>query len=245
MNLPSLREFTSARVSLGRTGGSLPTAELLKLQLAHARARLAVHSELDDALIATDLRPAGYEILFCQSAVPDRTTYLRRPDLGRQLNEDSRVLLANSKGEFDVVFVVVDGLSALGVQRHAPPMIGAVLHLLEAGKWNIAPIVVVRQGRVAIGDEIGHLLGAALCVLLIGERPGLSSADSLGVYLTWDPQPGLTDVSRNCISNIRSEGLSYETAANRLVILMNESRRKKLSGVQLKEDSTQTPVLRF
>ena len=238
MSFPSLRLFTTARRrSLGRSGGSLPTSELLQLQLAHARAKLAVDSELDTALLQTELNSIGYDVLCCQSAVPDRTTYLRRPDLGRRLNENSRELLANNQGNFDVVFAAIDGLSALAVQRHASNLITAVAKFLETGKWNIAPIVLVRNGRVAIGDEIGDLLRAALCVVLIGERPGLSSSDSLGIYLTWNPKPGLTDVSRNCISNIRSEGLSYQDAARRLAILMNESRRRELSGVQLKEDS--------
>jgi ethanolamine ammonia-lyase small subunit len=141
------------------------------------------------------------------------------------------------KGRFDAVFVIADGLSALAVHLHATGLLAASVRLLDRANWNLAPVVVVEQGRVAVGDEIGECLGAALSVVLIGERPGLSAADSLGVYLSWNPHPGLTDADRNCISNIRSEGLSYEVAAHRLVFLMNESRRRKLSGFQLKEDA--------
>jgi ethanolamine ammonia-lyase small subunit len=141
-----------------------------------------------------------------------------------------------STTQHDVAFIIADGLSALAIQRHAPNLLEATFRLLDPADWNVAPIVVVDQGRVAIGDEIGECLGAALAVVLIGERPGLSSADSLGVYLTWNPYQGLTDADRNCISNIREEGLSYPAAAGKLLFLMTESRRRKLSGVHLKED---------
>lgn len=231
--LPRLCDFTSARVGLARAGDGLPTAELLKLQLAHARAREAVHSKLDPHLPGLE----GYELLFLRSAVRDRATYLRRPDLGRRLSDDSRDLLVNLKGKYDAVFVIADGLSALAVHLHAARLLDATVGLLERADWNLAPVVIVEQGRVAIGDEIGEYLGAALSVVLIGERPGLSAADSLGVYLSWNPHRGLTDADRNCISNIRHEGLSYAAAANKLVFLMNESRRRKLSGVQLKEEA--------
>jgi ethanolamine ammonia-lyase small subunit len=237
MNIPRLRDFTSARVSLGRAGNSLPTHELLKLQLAHARARQAVHSKLDLRLIGLDLKPVSQDVLVVRSAVPDRPTYLRRPDLGRQLNDDSRHLLIDRKEQYDVVFVIVDGLSAVAIQVHAVPMLQASLGLLKPSEWRLAPFVIVEQGRVAIGDEVGHCLGAALAVVLIGERPGLSYSDSLGIYLTWDPHPGLNDANRNCISNVRAEGLSYHLAAHKLVFLMEESRRKRLSGFQLKEDA--------
>jgi len=236
-NLPRLRDFTSARVGLSRAGNSLPTRELLTLQLAHARAREAVHSRLDVQQVALELRPIVDDLLFVRSAVPDRATYLRRPDLGRKLSDGSRQTLFERRSRFDAVFVIADGLSALGVQLHAARLIEATLNLLDRAHWILAPFVVVGQGRVAIGDEIGEALGAAMCVVLIGERPGLSSADSLGVYLSWNPHAGLTDADRNCISNIRTEGLSYAAAANKLVFLMNESRRRKLSGVRLKEEA--------
>jgi ethanolamine ammonia-lyase small subunit len=232
---PRLRDFTSARVGLSRAGDSLPTSELLTLQLAHARARQAVHSKLDFELLGLDLKPMGQELLFVRSAAPDRVTYLRRPDLGRQLSDESRDLLLRRKGRFDAVFIIADGLSALAVETHAARLLEASLGLLERADWSLAPFVIVEQGRVAIGDETGQCLGAALSVVLIGERPGLSSPDSLGVYMSWNPHPGLTDADRNCISNIRTDGLSYAAAAHKLVFLMNESRRRKLSGVRLKE----------
>ncbi len=262
MNIPRLSDFTSARVGLARTGNSLPTSELLNLQLAHARARQAVHSALDTAQLTLDLKDIGHDLLFVRSAAPDRTTYLHRPDLGRKLSPESRDLLnawgqrfgaqrhvttggagdlvagdpAATSPQHDIAFIIADGLSALAVQRHAPNLLEATLRLLPPDISNLAPIVIVEQGRVAIGDEIGEWLGATLGVVLIGERPGLSSADSLGVYLTWNPHPGRSDADRNCISNIRAEGLSYAAAASRLVFLITESRSRKLSGIHLKED---------
>jgi ethanolamine ammonia-lyase small subunit len=230
--MKSLREFTPARVDLGRTGHSLPTSELLDFQLAHARARDAVHLPLDAHSVLLELKQKNIPCVTLASEADDRFTYLRRPDLGRRLNAESREQLAPLKADYDVAFVIVDGLSALAVHRHAVPLLELVLAKLD---WNIAPVTIVEQGRVAIGDEIGELLDAKLAVVLIGERPGLSSPDSLGIYLTWQPRPGRTDAERNCISNIRAEGLSYEIAAHKLLFLMNESRRLKLSGVQLKE----------
>ena len=231
MKLSRLRDFTPARVGLGRAGNSLPTRDLLDFQLAHARARDAVHAKLEPAsLLLEGVRVA--------SAAPDRTTYLRRPDLGRKLNATSRALLqAQPSGGFDAVFVVADGLSALAVHRHAKPLLDAVLPRLQG--WHLAPVVIAEQARVAIGDEIGELLGARLAVVLIGERPGLSSPDSLGIYLTWEPRPGRTDAERNCISNIRAEGLSYAAAAENLIFLMTEARVRKLSGVRLSVIHTQ------
>jgi ethanolamine ammonia-lyase small subunit len=231
-----LRTFTSARVALGHAGSSLPTNELLELQLAHARARDAVHAELDMQAFALELKPVSGECLIVRSAAPDRPTYLRRPDLGRCLSRDSHCLLTQKKGQFDVAFSVVDGLSALAVQRHAVRLLESILNLLEPAHWKLAPVVLVEQGRVAIGDQVADCLGSSLSVVFIGERPGLSSPDSLGVYLTWNPRLGLTDADRNCISNIRTEGLSYDAAARILLWLMTESRRRKLSGIGLKED---------
>jgi len=219
-----LRPFTPARVGVGRTGDSLPTAELLRFQLDHARARDAVHEALDPASL-------GVPHVLVRSAAPDRATYLRRPDLGRRLAPDTQL----QRGDYDAAFVVVDGLSAPAVHRHAVPLIQAVTPLLEG--WRFGPLTVVLQGRVAIGDEIGERLGARLVVVLIGERPGLTSPDSLGAYLTWDPRPGRTDAERNCISNIRPEGLSYEAAAGTLVFLMAAARSRRLSGVALKDES--------
>jgi len=235
--IPRLRDFTSARVGLSRAGNSLPTSELLALQLAHARAREAVFSRLDSRLLGLELKAVVGDLLFLRSAAPDRATYLRRPDLGRKLSDDSRQMVHERKGKYDAVFVVTDGLSALAVQNHAARLIEATLSLLERSDWDLAPFVIVEQGRVALGDEIGEALGAAMSVVFIGERPGLSSADSLGVYLSWNPHSGLTDADRNCISNIRTQGLSYAAAASKLGFLMNESRRRKLSGVGLKEEA--------
>jgi|SRR5579864_932709 len=236
--MKSLRGFTPARVDLGRTGHSLPTSELLDFQLAHAKARDAVHLPLDVASLVVELKQKKIPSVALASQAHDRSTYLHRPDLGRRLNAESRERLAPLKSTYDAAFVIADGLSALAVHRNSVPLLELVLLELD---WNFAPVAIVEQGRVAIGDEIGERLGAKLVVVLIGERPGLSSPDSLGVYLTWEPRPGRTDAERNCISNIRSEGLSYELAAHKLLFLMNESRRLKLSGVQLKE---RAPLLR-
>jgi len=221
-----LRSFTPARVALGRSGHSLPTAELLRFQLDHARARDAVYEKLD----ANSL---GVPHLLLRSAAPDRMTYLRRPDLGRVLSEESRALLA--AGDYDAAVVIADGLSATAVHRHAVPLLHALLPRLSG--WRLAPLAVVLQGRVAIGDEIGERLGAKQVVVLIGERPGLTSPDSLGIYLTWDPRRGRVDSERNCISNVRTEGIGYEPAAHKLHFLMSEARVRKISGVGLKEDA--------
>jgi ethanolamine ammonia-lyase small subunit len=223
-----LRSFTPARVALGRTGHSLPCAELLRFELDHARARDAVYEALDPASL-------GIEHVLLRSAAPDRLTYLRRPDLGRRLGDESRALL--QKGDYDAAIVIADGLSAPAAHRHAVPLLDELRSLLKTEEWRLAPICVVLQGRVAIGDEIGERLGARQVAVLIGERPGLTSPDSLGVYLTWDPRRGRTDAERNCISNVRLEGVSYAAAARKLHFLMREARRRKLSGVALKEDA--------
>jgi ethanolamine ammonia-lyase small subunit len=217
-----LRSFTPARVALGRTGNALPTAELLRFQLDHARARDAVYEELDPASL-------GLPHVLLRSAAPDRPTYLRRPDLGRKLGEGGYL----ERGDFDAALVVADGLSARAVHHHAAYLIAALLPKLA--DWRLAPLTVVLQGRVAVGDEIGERLGAKMVAVLIGERPGLTSPDSLGIYLTWDPRPGRTDAERNCISNVRTEGISYELAARKLHFLMQEARVRKLTGVHLKE----------
>lgn len=219
-------------MELGRAGPSLPTRALLDFRLAHARARDAVHLPLAVKSLAAELKQNGFESLSLASAARDRDQYLKRPDFGRRLNAGSRERAAAIRGDYDAGFVIVDGLSALAVQRHAVPLLHLVLGDLD---WRIAPVAIVEQGRVAIGDEIGELLGARMVVVLIGERPGLSSPDSLGAYLTWQPRIGRTDAERNCISNIRADGLSYAAAAQKLRFLMNESRRLKLSGVRLKE----------
>ncbi|HEV2446875.1 MAG TPA: ethanolamine ammonia-lyase subunit EutC [Candidatus Sulfopaludibacter sp.] len=223
-----LKSFTPARVALGRTGHSLPTPELLRFQLDHARARDAVYQALDAGSL-------GVPHVLLRSAAQDRATYLRRPDLGRVLDERSRGLL--EAGDYDAALVIADGLSATAVHRHAAGVLEALLPRLASEQWRMAPLTMVLQGRVAVGDEIGWRLGAKQVVVLIGERPGLTSPDSLGIYLTWDPRPGRSDAERNCISNVRTEGIGYELAAHKLHYLMREARARKLSGVELKEDA--------
>jgi ethanolamine ammonia-lyase small subunit len=219
---------------LGRAGHSIPTRALLEFQLAHAQARDAVHLPLAVNSLVFELKQNNIASIALTSAAQDRDEYLKRPDLGRRLGDASRKGLAALGGHYDAAFVIADGLSALAVHRHAAPLLELLLRDLD---WRIAPVAIVEQGRVAIGDEIGESLGARMVVVLIGERPGLSAPDSLGAYLTWGPRRGRTDAERNCVSNIRTEGLSYAVAAHKLLFLMNESRRLKLSGVRLKEDA--------
>jgi ethanolamine ammonia-lyase small subunit len=228
-----LREFTMARVGLGRAGDALPLREVLKLRAAHSAARDAVHETMDLAGMGLECRRRGWEYLTLHSAAADRIEYLRRPDRGRRLDDRAKSLLATHSAHFDAAIILGDGLSPLAVHRHAIAVLELLLPKLEG--WRLAPLAIVEQARVAVGDEIGAALNAALALVLIGERPGLTSPDSLGAYLTWNPRPGKTDAERNCISNIRPEGLSYEDAAGRLFALMTESRTRQLSGVTLKE----------
>lgn len=263
---PQLRRLTAARVALGRAGDSLPTAAVLRFALDHAQARDAVHLPLErDALLA-GAREAGFAPLLVHSAAADRHEYLCRPDLGRRLDNASRARLqaaARTSGGWppaassgasavasvvssastsasapagpDVVFVLADGLSARAVHAHGLPLLLATLGYLAG--WHVGPLVVAEQSRVALGDEIGELLAAQQVVVLIGERPGLSSPDSLGAYLTYAPRVGRHDAERNCISNVRAAGLSYAVAGHKLAYLLNEARRQGLSGVQLKDES--------
>jgi ethanolamine ammonia-lyase small subunit len=237
----SLRQFTAARIALGRAGVSQPTDSQLAFQLAHARARDAVHLTLDHAALAARLAAAfGLPCVSLHSAAENRHVYLQRPDLGRKLDEMSRQALAAlpAAGEpHDVAFVVADGLSALAIEQNALPFLQALMARLEGEQWRVAPLAIVRQGRVAVGDEVAYLLGARAVVVLIGERPGLSSPDSMGLYLTWAPQPGLTDASRNCISNVRPAGLTFEAAAFKLHYLLSESRARQQSGIALKDET--------
>jgi ethanolamine ammonia-lyase small subunit len=242
-----LRSFTKARLALGRAGDSLPTQEVLDFGLAHALARDAVHQSLDVEELVRTLTAYGFASLSVQSAACDRAEYLRRPDLGRKLNEAGSMLLKGSayhsqnrchSGQseaFAVAFILADGLSAIAPARHTVPVLRQIVGALEG--WSIAPIVVATQARVALGDEIGDLLRAEMTVMMIGERPGLSSPDSLGIYLTYRPRIGCTDADRKCISNVRPEGLSYEAAAHTLHHLMLAARALGQSGIALKDES--------
>ena len=233
----ALRTRTPARIAIGRTGASLPTREVLAFSLAHAQARDAVHTPFDAHGVAAAIETLGVATIRVDSAAGDRATYLRRPDLGRRLSDASRAALASQRGPCDLAIVVADGLSSTAVHAHAAPLIAALLPVARAEGWSLAPITVASQARVALGDEVGELLGARLVLLLVGERPGLSSPDSLGAYLTFQPRVGRTDAERNCVSNIRAEGLSYEQAAFKLAWLMREALRLSLTGVALKDES--------
>ena len=225
----TLKRFTRARIGLGRAGDGLPTGELLAFQMAHAKARDAVHGRVDFGAVAAAV--ADREVVEVASAAPDRATYLRRPDLGRRLGAGEAAKLP--PGPFDVVFVVADGLSAAAVEAHAAATVTAAIARL--GDLAIGPIVLARQGRVALGDEIGAAMGARLVVVVLGERPGLSAADSLGLYLTFAPRPGRRDSERNCLSNVHGHGLAPERAADKLAWLIREALTRGLSGIALKE----------
>ncbi len=236
-----LRAFTPARIALGAAGGSTPTVAHLDFQEAHAAARDAVHEPVDWDRLAADLEAAGFAPpLRVRSRAGDRPTFLRRPDLGRRLDPASEAVLRAAGDGCDIAFVVADGLSAKAVQRHAVPLLAAVRDRLPRG-WRTAAPVLAGQGRVALGDACGALLGARLVAVLIGERPGLSAADSLGVYLTWEPRIGRSDAERNCLSNIRPEGLTYARAAAKLAALAAEASRLRLTGVGLKEPEAALP----
>lgn len=248
----ALRRLTPARVALGRAGAALPTEEVLAFALAHARARDAVHQALDVEKLEGELRAAGFDTLRAHSAAPNRRDYLLRPDLGRRLNAESvarlreRFFKANRRartssaeelgGVFDIALVVADGLSSIGVQRHAVSLLRALRERAPA-HWSFSPVVVAEQARVALGDEIGELLRGRIVAILIGERPGLSSPDSVGVYLTYEPRVGRNDSERNCISNVRPEGLPYADAARKTVWLIDAALRGGRTGVALKDGS--------
>ncbi|MEW2306791.1 ethanolamine ammonia-lyase subunit EutC [Streptomyces sp. NPDC006655] len=234
----ALRRHTQARIGLGRAGTSLPTRHRLELQSAHAAARDAVHSPFEPEVVAAGL--AGRETVRVRSAAGDRLTYLQRPDLGRRLDPMDRAHLP--VGDWDVVFVVADGLSSRAVHEHAAAMVrGTVARLVG---WRVAPVVLAEQARVALGDDIASAMGAAMVVVFVGERPGMSAADSLGAYLTYRPRPGeTTDADRNCLSNIRPPlGLTYELAAGKLAGLMGRGRELGITGVGLKDESDHEAV---
>jgi ethanolamine ammonia-lyase small subunit len=232
-----LRRLTAARIGLSRTGASLATGPLLDFRLAHARARDAVREPLDEARLTADLSAFGLPVLTVASAAEDKQRYLMRPDLGRCLAPDAEATLAPHGSGHDAAFVVADGLSARAVQMHARPVLADLLPALRREGWQIAPLVIARHGRVALGDAIALALHADCVVVLIGERPGLTAPDSMGAYLTWEPCLRTTDADRNCISNIRPEGAGYSAAALKLAHLLRSMRARRLSGVQLKDDS--------
>ncbi|GAA0296073.1 ethanolamine ammonia-lyase subunit EutC [Sphingomonas oligophenolica] len=227
-----LRAVTQARIALGRAGQALPTRAMLDFELAHARARDAVEAVFDTTGFSAAI--GGRAVIEVASRAPDHVTYLQRPDLGRRLAEADAARLAPTGDE--AAFVIGDGLSATAVQAHAAPLLRALFERLAG--WRIAPVVLARHARVALGDEIGALLGVDLVVMLIGERPGLSAPDSLGAYITWQPRPGRLDSERNCVSNIRPpHGLDYAQAADSIAWLMAAARTRRLTGVKLKDES--------
>ena len=234
----ALRRFTQARIALGRAGHAVPTQALLDFQLAHAQARDAVQLPWNIDAFAGQLRDIGEETLILQTPVSNRSEYLRRPDFGRVLTEESRIRLRNLKASgVDVALIVSNGLSSTAVERRGIALLQTILEGLRVRQFRIAPISLVANGRVALLDDIGSVLGARVSVIVIGERPGLSAADSLGVYLSYAPKKGNTDAERNCISNIHPpEGLSYESATKKLLYLIEESIRRGFSGVALKDE---------
>ena len=232
-----LARLTPARIALGRSGSSLPMREVLRFGLAHAQARDAVHAPFRPDEVAAGLAGLGIETLMVESAARSREDYLRRPDLGRSLSPESEGVLAAHRGGCDLAIVVADGLSSTAVQQNAVPFIAALLPFLQRQKLTLSPLVIASQARVALGDEAAGTLGARMVVVLIGERPGLSSPDSLGAYLTFAPRRGLTDAARNCISNIRPGGLGFQHAAFKLAWLIDQGFRRALTGVDLKDDS--------
>lgn len=231
-----LRAFTPARIAPGRAGASLPTRALLDFNLDHARARDAVQSALDLPPLLEALRRLHPDVLLLRSRAASRQEYLLRPDFGRSLSEDSVHQLPTTSRPADLAVVLADGLSAQAVNAHAVPLLERLLPRLTEAGWTLTLLAIVEQGRVAVADEVAHRLNAEMTIILLGERPGLTSPDSLGAYLTYAPRPGLTDERRNCVSNIRPEGLSYELAAAKLFWLLSELKTRRLSGVELKDE---------
>jgi ethanolamine ammonia-lyase small subunit len=236
-----LRQFTAARIGLGRTGSSVPLREALAFRLAHAHARDAVYSALEWDTLLPELEALALPVCQVHSKAENRQQYLQRPDLGRQLHEEDHTPLRQHATSADVALIVADGLSATAINEHAAPLLRELLPKLREAGFSIAPLVVAEQARVALGDEIGEFLQTKLALVLIGERPGLSSPNSLGAYLTYAPKVGLTDEARNCVSNIRPEGLPYAAAADKLFYLISEALRRQLSGVQLKDETGLLP----
>jgi ethanolamine ammonia-lyase small subunit len=235
---PALRRFTEARIGLGRAGAALPIKEVLNFAMAHAQARDAVTTPIDWAPIEAEMTRLGLPSVRVNSAAADRDTYLRRPDLGRRLGPEARQRLASiADAAPQLLIVIADGLSSTGVAANAAELIGALLPMVHKSGWVLGPIVLASQGRVALGDDAAEVLGARAVLVLIGERPGLSSPDSLGAYLTYAPRVGRKDGERNCVSNIRRGGLTADEAAYKLNWLLREAFRRSLTGVALKDES--------
>jgi ethanolamine ammonia-lyase small subunit len=238
----TLRAYTAARIALGRTGTAIPVKEVLRFKLAHAHARDAVYSSLQTESLQQQLQQLELRALLLHSQAGNRDIYLRHPDKGRALDVSSAaVLRALEQPAVNpaVSVVIADGLSAEAVNNHVYPLLQQLVPMFRASGIQLTPVTIVQQGRVAVGDEVGHLLGAAAVIMLIGERPGLTAADSPGMYLTYQPRPGLTDEARNCISNIHPGGLSYAHAAAKIFYLLNQALQLKLSGVLLKDKAQQ------
>ena len=233
----SWKKFTSARIALGRCGGSLPTREWLEFSLAHARAQDAVHLAININTICRQLEECKEKFLCVKSTANTRNEYLQSPDRGRKLStaDIDRLKQANTGDSFDLVVIIGDGLSAPAAEKHAVNLLNDLLPRLRDAGWSIAPVVMAEQARVAIQDDIGAALNVRLSLILLGERPGLSSPDSLGAYLTYDPKPGRNDAQRNCVSNIRPEGLPIREAAATLEYLLINAKQRRLSGVALKD----------
>ena len=233
----ALQRYTPARIALGRTGVSLPVKALLGFKMAHAHARDAVFSLLEKERLANEFKALQLPSVFLQSRAADRQVYLQRPDLGRRLDEASaQTLSAFAHDDYNVCISIADGLSAEAINQHAVPVVKRLMEHWRSQPLRIAPLCIIEGGRVAIGDETASLLKAKLSLILIGERPGLTSPYSMGAYLTYAPQIGFTDERRNCVSNIRPEGLPYEEAAEKIVYLIKEALRLQLSGVALKDN---------
>jgi ethanolamine ammonia-lyase small subunit len=235
--LQELKAYTPARIGLGRVGSAIPLKAFQEFKLAHAHARDAVYSELDVDGLTGSLKQLGLPLISLHSAAAYREQYLQRPDLGRKLDEASADEIKNYHSPCDVAIVIADGLSATAVNNNTILLLQILIPMLDAVKLRPAPVTLVKQGRVAIADEIAYALGAKLSLILIGERPGLSAADSVGAYLTYGPIPGLTDESRNCISNIRPSGLNSEAAAKKIFYLIQEAFKRKKTGITLKDNA--------
>jgi len=231
-----LKQYTSARIALGRAGGSIPTKSLLEFRLAHAKARDAVSKELNIAGLQSELASLSIPVLSLQSHVANKQVYLLSPHLGRRLNDSSKEFLNSQSTHYDICLVAADGLSAAAIELHLKPLLKKLLPQLKDTSYSISPICLVKYGRVAVGDDVADSFTSTMVIVFVGERPGLTTPNSLGIYLTYLPRLGITDERRNCISNVHDGGLDYEIAADKLMYLIKEAFRRKISGVELKDE---------